>query len=1176
MRRSISSYALTALTLISPALIVTASSSAQTPPGAVPRDAERFFRDQRAYPFGRIPQEARGRAIERARELEASSLAGTAGSSGAPAAWRPIGPYNVGGRVNSIAVHPTDGRTVWIGAADGGVWKSTDRGASWRPVMDGANSIALGAVAVDPVNPLVLYAGTGEAAVNIDSYTGAGVYKSTDGGETWTISGLTHVAAFSRILVHPSRPEIVLAAAIRNNGGIYRSADAGRTWTRISERPAYDITVNPVDPDEMWVGGGVNGAMHSIDAGATFAPVGLGIAVDGFAGRVSLQVAPSDPRVLWALVSEYTFNAQALTRIYRSDDRGATWSLVMDNEYDILNFYGYRQGEYNNVILVNPLDANDVIAGGVVMIRTLDGGVSWQPVGQQIHVDHHALAYDPTDPQRIYFGNDGGMYRSDDGAATFERISRGLAITQFYGMGVDQRASAVTYGGTQDNGTIATTAEEYMPGGPGILSGSDGFHVAIDHDNSSIVYLEHPYGEVFRVDLSTGSQLRVTSGLPMNEQAAWAAPLVMDPNDAKTLYTGRQRVFRFNARTSTWRAISQPFRSNVSAIGVSPLDSALIYAGSDRGEMRVTSDGGATWSEIYFGNGLPDRAITDIAPSTVDRCAALVSYSGFYSGHVYRTTDCGVTWRDISTALSDIPANAIAVDPMDEGTIAVGTDIGVFVTSDTGASWSRMGTGMPIVAIADLAIHHPTRTLRAATHGRSMFEIDLGNQDVSAAVVSPAGGERWVGTSSRSIVWNAVPEPVRLEYSLDGMSWREIAASAGGGAYRWTVPDSASTVARIRATSIADPSASATSSTFTIEKLRPGLVIATSQKPIVCMGLAYDGDALWAASGWGDTLAKLDSRTLATIDFVRVSGLAARERITDIAFHAGRGTLFLHTTSDYSATEPGAGALYEVDRAGTVLNRYDSPCILPFGLAVVDDPVRGSVLLASDVFGDQSLYVTSPETGETLERIARDRVIDLGPAGMTTGETPGVFWQVIADFSFEQGPRGSTAVRMSLASLNPTCVFSLATSDDSSAVLGQWNWGRLFAQGIERDPRDGSMWVTNVDGAIYKFTGCDGFTSSARAEHAASSGHAGLTLVRATPNPAHDITTIELELTGRSRLDASIVDARGRVITRVDLGDHEAGSRSVPVDLTELASGVYSIVVSDGVERVACRIVRMR
>lgn len=1153
-------------------LVVTTTAHAQ--PMHVPRDAERYFFEQRAYPYGRIPQDARGRAIERAREL-APSRDGVSGA--APAAWRPIGPYHVAGRINTIAVHPTDGRTLWVGAAEGGVWKSTDRGVSWRAVMDDANSIALGAVAVDPVDPSVLYAGTGEAAVNIDSYTGAGVFKSTDGGETWSPSGLTSVAAFSRIVVHPARNEIVLAGAIRNNGGLYRSTDAGRTWSRLSAAPTYDLTINPSNPDEIWASGGINGAQHSTDGGATFTPVGPGIAADGtFPVRISLQVAPSDPRVLWALASEYNGNREPLSRIYRSTNSGASWQLMMNNDANILSYFGYHQGEYNNVIAIDPTDAFNVIAGGVVLIRSTNGGLTWNFIGSSMHVDHHAIAFDPADPDRVYFANDGGMYRSDDGARSFSRISRGLAITQFYGMAVDQRAPDVTYGGTQDNGTIATTAEAYVPGGPGVLSGSDGFDVAIDHENSSIVYVEHPYGEIFRLDLSTGSSVRLAVGLSLDEPAAWSAPLTMDPQRASMLYTGRIRVYRLDARTAVWEPISEPFRSSLFAIEVSPLDTGLIYAGSDRGELRRTTDGGATWGEIFFGQGLPDRAITDIAASSVDRCVALVSYSGFHGGHVFRTTDCGATWRDISAGLPDIPTNAIVADPLDEGRIFAGTDIGVFVTLDTGATWSRMGTGMPVVVVADLAIHHDSRTLRAATHGRSMFEIPIGEVEVAAGIVSPAGGERWIGRSSRSIIWSGVPEPVRLEYSLDGSAWRSIAESVAGGAYRWTVPDSATTVAAIRATSLVEPTVIATSRTFTIDARRPGLLVATSQKPISSSGLAFDGEWLWLASPSGDTLAKLDSRTLATIDFVLTSGIDSSDRVSDIAYHEGRGTLFMHATRNFDPQAPGDGAIYEVDRNGEVVNRHVSPCFFPFGLAVIDDPQRGEVLLASDLYDDQSLYVVDPSNGATLDRIARDVQVQFGPAGLTSGESPGTFWQVIDDLSFEQGPRGSTAVRMSLASQRPTCVFSLATSEDSALVLGLWNWGRLFAQGIERDPRDESMWVTNLDGAIYKLTGCEATVASAPRDRSSSGDAVAIVSAQVTPNPAHETTTLELTLGRRSRLDASIVDAGGRVLRRMALGERGPGRHDVPIDLSELASGLYTFVVSDGVATVGCRVVKVR
>ena len=331
--------------------------------GNAAAEREEVFFGVRAYPFGRIPQNGRLDAIlySQSKIRPFHDPNGLQGKN----QWEQIGPLSIGGRISTIAVHPTDSNTLWAGAAAGGVWRSFDRGESWRPMMDFENAITMGALAVDPQDPLSLYAGTGEAAQNVDSYGGAGVMKSTDGGLSWQSAGLMNVAAFARLAVHPKRSGIIFAAAIHNNAGLYRSPDAGRSWVRIISTPVTDITINPANPDEMWIGGNQAGVMHSTDAGLTFIPSGTGLGLNGaFVGRVSVQVAPSKPSTLYALINEASFPQGNYSRIYKSTNSGTTWQNVLDNAPDLLNYYGHLQGEYNNVIAVKPDDPECGDRGG--------------------------------------------------------------------------------------------------------------------------------------------------------------------------------------------------------------------------------------------------------------------------------------------------------------------------------------------------------------------------------------------------------------------------------------------------------------------------------------------------------------------------------------------------------------------------------------------------------------------------------------------------------------------------------------------------------------------------------------------------------------------------------------------------------------------------------------------
>ncbi|MCC7437476.1 MAG: hypothetical protein IT211_03160 [Armatimonadetes bacterium] len=1135
-----------------------------------------YFYGTRAFPYTRIPQDARLRAIQHSQQ-HLRQFHQDAGLQRATD-WKPIGPFDVGGCITSIALHPTDSMTLWVAAADGGVWKSTNRGEQWKPVMDFEKAITMGAIAVDPINPDILYAGTGEAAYNVDSYSGAGVLKSVDGGATWFPSGLTTVAAFAQIAVSPKDHNVVMAAAIRNNAGLYRSTNAGATWTRIISSPVTDITINPINPDEVWIGERGYGVRHSTDAGRSFAPSNSGIGLnDAFIGRVSVQVAPSQPTTLYALVDEASYGSSGVSnhsRIYKSTNSGATWRNVLDDKPNLLNYFGISQGEYNNVIAVKPDDPDVVIAGGVILVRSTNGGETWTAEEITIHPDHHAIMFDPTNSQRVYLGNDGGMYRSDNAGIAYRRISKGLAITQFYAMAVDQQADNVTYGGTQDNGTISNIAAGYWENEPGVIGSGDGFYVIVDPINPSVVFYERSFGAMQQKNLSTGASQLFTQGINLNDpndRAAWSAPFILDPTDPTRFYCGRRKVYR-RTLTTPWTPISPSFRTPISAIAVSEVNPAILYAGTGMssgndflllnegiplGEVKVSMDNGKTWVDRSVGSGLPNRAVTEILTSHVDSCTAWIAYSGFYSGHIFKTTNCGATWQDISMGLPDIPVNALAVHPEDEQILYAGTDIGMYITTEGGAHWADYSQGLPKAVVADLTVHHATRTLRLATHGRSMWEIPLEPASPRPAIIVPSGREVWMGGSKHYLSWSGFTPPVRIEYSLDnGSSWTTIADTTDGTTYQWKVVDTAATNANIRIVSIAAPQQNAHSLSFTIERSRPGGVITGSQKALGCWGLAYDGKTLWATVENSDTILKIDPVTLSTIAVIRVSTTQGRRSFTDITFHPTKGTLFVHDVRDASPDNAGSGLLHEIDTLGNVLHTWVSPCRYPTGLGYLANAGgNNGALLAADLFGSQDLFLIDPDNGSTLRAISRPGVIELGPMGITAAADGKNFWQIIDAFDPNTGPQGSTAVELSLEGLSAGCVFPLNLTDDSASAGGYSQWGRLFARGVERDPGDGNLWVTNLDGGIYKFTVCKAVLSTT--PDLEPSDQIVADIEQNTPNPFSTSTTITFTVRRASDVSLTLHDATGRSIALLAKGKFEAGGHSFSFNPVGLAAGAY-------------------
>ncbi len=1155
LRASLLALALLLLPALLPAQMTYETAERQMKP----KKREIYFYGMRAYPFGKIPQNARMDAIGYTASRMKPFGYGSR-SMQAINQWRAIGPNDVGGRVRSVVAHPTDGRTLWIGAADGGVWKSTDQGETWKATMDRENAIAMGALAVDRQNPNVLYAGTGEMSSNIDSYTGAGVMKTTDGGDTWRPVGLTSVGAFSRIVVHPKNSNLVFAGATKNNGGFYRSTDAGITWTRTFEDPVSDVTVNPANENQLWIGTMSKGIYRSDDGGLSWAVKNFDLGVPGSTlARISVQCAPSSPNNLYALVYETQgsgTNATHYSRIYKSSNSGDGWQIIYDNSpSNFLNSTGPAQGWYNNVIAVHPTDPNLVIAGGIDIVRTTNGGNNWQLIDTYAssgapHPDQHAIAFDPADNQRVYLGNDGGMYRSENNGNNYQRKSKGLAITQFYAMGVDQKHPSKTYGGTQDNGTVTNLSSTY-----GEILGGDGFFVVVDPENSDIVYAENPNGDLWRINLTNGARRYIMGGIPSGDEAAWSAPLVADMKTPGTLWHGRHSVYVTYDRGESWIQTEATFNGLASAIGISQANPNVVYAGSDRGELFVTTTGGFSWTNLATAQGAPNRAITDLIPSLRDESTVYMSVSGFFTGHVFKSTDKGSSWSDISNGLPDIPVNALAIHPDDESIIYAGTDIGVFITLDGGKSWAAYSEGLPRVVVADLEIHLASRTLRLASHGRSMWEIDLEKPSLPVAVVSPAGGEIWMGGTSQVISWNGFPDgaPLRIEFSLDdGERWGLLAENVAGTTFRWNVFDTAVINARIRVANMNDLSQSAISRSFTITKFQLGGVLGAGQVPSVPYGLVYDGEYLWATDFSTNKLLKLDRDKLTTSQVVTMSLTGGDSLFTDLAYHPGKGHFFIHKVANTVDTDPG-GFIYEVDKNGAQIGRWESPCRYPTGLVYVPG-IDGNPeqLVATDRNGVQNIYaldVNNPAT--TLKTTPRQRRVTYGPRSATNGPDGRTIYQAITDFTGEV-LQNTTAEKFVLENQNLACSFPL-TSPLSSGVIN--------ARGIELDPRDSNLWVSDYEGNIYKIISCDGSSKGTVPPPPLSvpgaNIPAGMSLAQNIPNPFTTVTRIAFTLPSAVSARLAVYDMNGREVAVLADGRFEAGEQYAEFDPAGLPSGVY-------------------
>lgn len=729
---------------------------------------------QRAYPHGRIDQDAYLSAMRQWQALNNSQ-------SRSGAQWMSVGPDNIGGRITSLAVPPGQQQTIYIGAASGGVFKTTDGARNWQPIFDEALSLAVGDMALAPSAPQIIYVGTGEANAGGGSlaYDGAGIYRSPDGGRSWQHRGLSQTGSTGKIIVHPRQPNRVFAATMGNlfannrQRGLYRTDDGGRNWKQVlfinDSTGVIDLAMHSRYPDTIYAAGWQrirrphrrqyagpgSGIYRSVNGGDHWQRLSLPTPSGASLGRIALAVAPSRPQRLYAsVVGEDGY----LTGVYKSDDHGDHWqSLPIEGIAQVPFMWWFGK------LYVDPHDAETIYLCGLHMHRWKTGAASWQRIMGGAHVDQHALYIDPQDPAFVLLGNDGGLYRAVDLSLKTAIHMPDLPITQFYTTEIDTREPERMLGGTQDNGSLRRQigARQWKR-----ILGGDGLVNLVDPTDSRFVYAASQYGNLYRSQNGGDEFQRALVGIDASEPKNWHTPIVLDPSDPSVLYYGAQRVYRSTDRAASWKPISPalvdtPHGSNLvfgtlTSLAVSPVNPQLIYAGADDGTLVRTNDGGASWQKI--GTGLPRRWITSIEAHPNEAGTAYLTLSGYrwnsYQAHVFRSEDYGTSWTAIDNGLPEVPANDLVIDPEFPDQIFLATDAGVFRSLDSGSNWSLLGQGLPRVVVTDLDYHAATRTLAAATYGRSMYRIQI-DEAVTATESRPS-----------SLPLRAVPNPFQEQTTL--------------------------------------------------------------------------------------------------------------------------------------------------------------------------------------------------------------------------------------------------------------------------------------------------------------------------------------------------------------------------------------------------------------------------
>ncbi len=696
---------------------------------------EHFIYERRAGGPGiTIPADAYHNAIEQMRRMP--RIADQLSSPFSLPFWESVNPSgmfyqvtnanNISGRTNSIAFHPTNPLIMYIAAAGGGVWKTTNGGANWNVMTDMLSNIASGDIAIDPINPNVLYYGTGELNYSQDSHYGDGIYKTTDAGNTWVqVAPYSQSASYSKIIVSSANPNVVYAAG---KAGIFKSTNAGLTWT--SSLVITNVNAMVMD----WMNNNIlymttnafssaGTVRKSTDAGATWSILSTGLPASNM-GRAPMVMSTVDPQTLY--IGFANSSGGSLLGVYKTVDGGSNWTL----QNNATNYLG-TQGWYDNALAIKPLTTDFIVTGGLDLYSSPNSGTtltkktSWSSstTGNFCHADIHFLTYNPLD-NNLFCCSDGGIYKSSNDGANWVDLNATISTLQYMSADYDPTNPANMQGGCQDNNKQFTTNN----GAVWVQKTTgDGGYTIIDSENPFYVYGQYVNGSIQR---SANAGSTFSDFTPSGSSGGlFYNPFEAAPDNSRFIVFGRANVFvttdaRTASASSGWTQIATTtvVGGNVSGIGIgNGTAPTRIYIGTSGGKILSTSDGGANWTTV---TGFP--YVSDFAVDKTDDAICYASCSGVFADKkVFKSTDGGATWTSISSNLPNVAVNSVILRNAAPRALFAGTDLGVFISTNDGASWSTLSTGMPTVAVYDMKYREGNKILLAATHGRGCFKIDL-------------------------------------------------------------------------------------------------------------------------------------------------------------------------------------------------------------------------------------------------------------------------------------------------------------------------------------------------------------------------------------------------------------------------------------------------------------------
>jgi hypothetical protein len=708
---------------------------------------EEWFRTSRGLDKVERPDLLRAQAVrelalaqaERAPELERNGET-----------WSSLGPVTmtmlnwtmgrVSGRVAAFAVHPTNENVLYLGGASGGVWRTTNGGTSWTPVLDSAGTLTIGAITVQPTNGNVVWVGTGERQSSCSRYFGLGLFRSIDGGATFQArngSGTTalQLSYVGSIAVHPTNGQELLvsgegfcqADGTKAAGGVFRSTNGGASWTRVLSGSGSDVIYHPTTPNVVYAAMSNDGVYKSTNSGQTWTLSSSGMVTGSAIGRLRLALAPSNTTRLYALSSS--------SRLYRTSDAAASWTLRNSAACE-------GQCTYNLTLDILPTNSSTVLVGTIRFARSTDGGTTLTPLtttwgsSQKVHQDTHVVRYSRSNGSRFWVGSDGGLWRTDDGGTNFTNLNTNINLTQFYDVAIDPSDPTRVFGGAQDNSSQRRLGSQQW--NVTRVTG-DGFLNLVDPvDPNRVFQTSYPSSGVPRLILSTTGGAPntfssvATNGIVAGEPFPFVTPIA---NVSGLVFVGSNALYRGSssqaASTFTWTKISGNLTGDTTPISViSPLrigSSVLTYVGTNNGRIQRTANAAAasvSWTNVT-GN-YPGGFVSDVAVDPTNTQRVFATRGAFGLSRLYRSTVGGTTWTGVGSGLPNVPANAVAVDPIDPQRIFVGTDVGVYESSDGGNTFVAFSLGLPLgLVVTDLEIRDSPHVIVAGTYGRGAFRVNL-------------------------------------------------------------------------------------------------------------------------------------------------------------------------------------------------------------------------------------------------------------------------------------------------------------------------------------------------------------------------------------------------------------------------------------------------------------------